>query len=140
MKWNYFVFIILLYLQESIADYLKNCSSTYVKESGARRFLIQRDLYDEVKSTEGVAVHIEPNSGSGGPPTGSSAWISVAAGNVLPDVLLRLTAGMKCFPLPTVLFPCLSIDSYQFLIVRCIGSPQCKHLASSFGPGGRPHQ
>ena len=80
---------------EALNEYFKLCSSNYVKESSPRRFLIQKDMYNEVKSTDGTAVHIEANQGgSGGPPSGSSAWISVAAGNVLPDVLLRLTAGV----------------------------------------------
>ncbi|CAM9252354.1 unnamed protein product, partial [Ectocarpus fasciculatus] len=75
-------------------EYYKLCPPSYVKESNVRRFLTQRAMYEEVKSTESTVVHVESNQGSGGPPTGSSAWITVAAGNVLPDVLLRLVAGM----------------------------------------------
>lgn len=78
----------------SMEEYLKLCPVSYVKESRGRRFLTQRAMYEEVKSTESTVVHVENNQGSGGPPTGSSAWITVAAGNVLPDVLLKLVAGV----------------------------------------------
>jgi glutamate dehydrogenase len=74
--------------KEYLQEYFKNCTSSYVRESNPRRFLIQMNMYNEVKSTEGTSVHIEPHHGE------DAAWISVAAANVLPDVLLRLTAGV----------------------------------------------
>ncbi len=119
-------------------SYYRLCPTSYVRESNVRRFLVQvcicecsqfsdcsqRDMYDEVKSTEGTVVHIETNHGSGGPPTGSSAWISVAAGNVLPDVLLRLTAGKSIF---------VFTISVPMRPLRCSKSQKVAHLEGPLG-------
>lgn len=83
-----------LHSRASMEEYIKLCSPNYVKSSHPRRFLIQRALYDQVKGTDDSAVHIEPYRGSGGPPTGTAAWVTLAVGNSFPDELLQLTADM----------------------------------------------
>jgi hypothetical protein len=64
--------------------------------------LIQRGLFEEVKGTDGTAVHIETYTGSTpaarntpaaseeGTPVLTQGWITVAASNVLPEVLLDI--------------------------------------------------
>ena len=64
--------------------YLKNLPASYASKSTPRRFLIQKEMYDRVKGAE---VHIEEFE-----PT--SSWVTIAAANVLPDVLLRLSSSM----------------------------------------------
>ena len=78
----------------SLADYISRCPPKYVQNSHPRRFLIQRALYDEVRGSDGSAVHIEKYHGQGGPPEGTAAWITLAVGNAFPDELLALTADM----------------------------------------------
>eukprot|EP00596_Hydrurales_sp_CCMP1899_P000433 CAMPEP_0119043108 /NCGR_PEP_ID=MMETSP1177-20130426/17647_1 /TAXON_ID=2985 /ORGANISM="Ochromonas sp, Strain CCMP1899" /LENGTH=989 /DNA_ID=CAMNT_0007010475 /DNA_START=132 /DNA_END=3098 /DNA_ORIENTATION=- len=95
-----------LFSDENIADYITRVSPSYVIEGGPRRFLIQRGLFEEVKGTDGTAVHIETYTGSTpaarntpaaseeGTPVLTQGWITVAASNVLPEVLLRLSSSM----------------------------------------------
>jgi hypothetical protein len=77
----------------AMAEYISHCTPSYLKGSQPRRFLLQRGLYEKVKGTDDTAVHIETYRGSGGPPTGTAAWVTLANGNAFPDELLKLTAG-----------------------------------------------
>jgi hypothetical protein len=86
----------------AMGEYISHCSPSYVKGSQPRRFLLQRGLYEKVKGTDDTAVHIETYSGRGGPPTGTAAWVTIAAGNAFSDELLKLTAGEE-----DSLFSCL---------------------------------
>jgi glutamate dehydrogenase len=79
---------------ESLTEYVSRCPPKYVQNSHPRRFLIQRALYDQVRGSDGAAVHIEKYRGSGGPPGGTAAWVTLAVGNAFPDELLALTADM----------------------------------------------
>jgi len=76
-----------LFNEANMEAYLKNITPSYAAKSIPRRFLIQREMYEKVKGSEGVLVHIEPFEAN-------SSWVSVAAANVLPEVLLRLCSAM----------------------------------------------
>lgn len=69
-------------------DYLSRVSSSYVSLTPPNYFLLQNHLFNQVKGTDDVAVHIqtEPVDGSS---NGPSAWITIAASNVLSEVLLQ---------------------------------------------------
>jgi len=79
---------------EELSEYLAKCAPSYVGRSTPRRFLLQKELYDEVRGTDASAVRIEDYHGSSGPPTGSAAWVTIATGNMIPEVLLKITTGM----------------------------------------------
>lgn len=79
---------------EELSDYLAKCSPSYVARSTPRRFLLQKELYDIVRGTDASAVRIEDYHGSSGPPTGSAAWVTIATGNMIPEVLLKITTGV----------------------------------------------
>lgn len=81
-----------LHNSKSMNEYIANCSPSYIKGSQPRRFLLQRGLYEKVKGTDDTAVHIETYRGSGGPPSGTAAWVTIATGNAFSDELLKLTA------------------------------------------------
>jgi glutamate dehydrogenase len=81
-----------LHNPNAMAEYISHCTPSYLKGSQPRRFLLQRGLYEQVKGTDDTAVHIETYRGSGGPPTGTAAWVTLANGNAFPDELLKLTA------------------------------------------------
>lgn len=102
-----------LFNEQSMVDYLGRMSPTYAQSSGPRRFLIQRQLYEEVCYDDNTAIHIEPHHLPGSQYAGmamldtnhstdhysheekmSLAWISIASANVLPEVLMRLCSGM----------------------------------------------
>lgn len=81
--------------KSAIADYLKHISTQHTKSSDPRRFFIQRSLFEKVRGTEGTAVFIEDYNGHEKTNVGTSwSWITVAAANVLPEVLVRLSAQM----------------------------------------------
>lgn len=81
-----------LFERDALSQYISHCSPGYINTTSPRRFMIQRELYEKVRGTEGSAVHFENYQGTGGP--ANAGWVSIAAGNVLPDVLLRTTARM----------------------------------------------
>lgn len=76
-----------LFSDASMEEYLTKMTPSYASKSIPRRFMIQREMYERVRGSEGAEVHIEafePNS----------SWVSIAAANVLPEVLLRLSSAM----------------------------------------------
>jgi len=75
-----------LFSAESMRDYMSRVSPIYARTSDPRRFLIQRELFEKVRGTESSAVHVES--------VGDNSWITIAASNVLPEVLLRLSSGI----------------------------------------------
>eukprot|EP00937_MAST-01D_sp_MAST-1D-sp2_P002224 g2224.t1 len=75
--------------EEALDAYLRNCSSDYVCRSNTRRFLLQRELYEQVRGTEGVALQVEDGWTSEvatpGRASGSQLhMITIAAANVQP--------------------------------------------------------
>lgn len=76
-----------LFSDANLDEYIKNISPSYASKSIPRRFLIQREMYERVRGSEGAEVHIEAFE-----PT--SSWVTIAAANVLPEVLLRLCSSM----------------------------------------------
>ena len=75
---------------EAMKAYVARCSPSYVRLSDPRRFLMQQDLFFKVWDSESAAVHLEPAV----TPGSHDAWITIAASNVLPEVLLRLSTNI----------------------------------------------
>ncbi len=78
-----------LFTEAALSEYATRITPAYAKSSDVRRFLIQREMYEKVRNSESAVVHIEQAEGNNG-----SAWISVAAANTQPDVLLRLSSNI----------------------------------------------
>lgn len=76
-----------IFSEANLDAYLKNITPSYANKSIPRRFCIQKEMYERVKGTEGAEVHVEPFDAT-------SSWVTVAAANVLPEVLLRLCSSM----------------------------------------------
>lgn len=76
-----------LFSEASLEDYLKRVNTHYVVHSDPRRFLIHRELYEKVRNSDAAAVKIEPHKNEG-------SWVTIAAANVLPEVILRLCSGV----------------------------------------------
>lgn len=80
--------------RESILEYLQHVSPAHVKTSDARRFFIQKKLFDKVRGTESTAVYMEDYTGPEITNVGAShSWITIAAANVLPEVLVRTSSA-----------------------------------------------
>lgn len=78
-----------LFSENALTEYLKRCTPTYCRMGNPRRFLIQRKMYEKVRMTDKSVVHIE--AAEDGTP---HSWITIAAANVLPDVMFRISADM----------------------------------------------
>lgn len=80
----------------AMEEYLTRINSTYAQTSNPRHFLLQKKLFHQVQGTEGVAVSIQSTTQYDGPTAvdtaANAAWISIAAANVLPEVLLKLSS------------------------------------------------
>lgn len=75
-----------LFSAASMGDYVGRVSPVYARTSDPRRFLIQRELFEKVRGTESSSVHVES--------VGENSWVTIAASNVLPEVLLRLSSNI----------------------------------------------
>lgn len=86
-----------LFSDESMNEYLTRITPHYAIKSTPRRLLIQRQMFEEVRHGDGVAVHMEaPHSkySSGSVGGLDQQWLTIAASNVLPEELFRLTSSM----------------------------------------------
>ena len=102
-----------LLTKEKILDYLKRVSSSYVKSTQPRQFLQQYSLFHQVKGSDSVAVDIQSFStwtsiksdvsetinismsnttNTNDEQSNTMAWITIAAANVMPDDLLKLSS------------------------------------------------
>jgi len=79
-----------LFSEESLLEYFKFCSPNYCAMGNPRRFLTQRRMYERVRTTDKVAVHVENGEGD----LKGTQWITMAVANVLPDVIYRIAAKM----------------------------------------------
>lgn len=79
-----------LFSEDSLQEYFKVCSPGYCSMGNPRRFLIQRRMYERVRSTDKAAVHVENGQGE----FAGTQWITMAVANVLPDVIFRIAAKM----------------------------------------------
>ena len=79
-----------LFEREAIASYIKNVTPNYASLSSPRRFLIQRMMFEKVCNSDGVDVAIEPYWNK----EESASWVTIAAANVLPEVLMRLCCAI----------------------------------------------
>jgi len=75
---------------EAITSFLSNVSPSYARTVSPVRFMNHRLMYEKVHDNDGTDIHIGIPKSEGHPE--SSAWITIAAANVLPEVLLRLTS------------------------------------------------
>lgn len=74
--------------KESVEEFVKMCGPSYMQNLTPSRYFAERKLYESVCGTEGVELRLHQDGGN--PET---AWISMAAANVLPEVLLtKVTA------------------------------------------------
>lgn len=78
-----------LHSEAAMTEYLSHCQSSYVSSADPRRFLVQRELFESVKGTDGTMVSIEPALGEEG-----GAWITVATANIMPQLVLRLCSSL----------------------------------------------
>mmetsp|Transcript_27165 Transcript_27165/g.55373 ORF Transcript_27165/g.55373 Transcript_27165/m.55373 type:complete len:1060 (-) Transcript_27165:115-3294(-) len=81
-----------LFNDAALTKYISHISPHYARKSNPRRFFIQRELYEKVRGSDGTEVHIEPGGERSSNP--SASWVTIAAANVLPDVLLRLCSDL----------------------------------------------
>lgn len=81
-----------LFGDSALDEFLARCPANYVENTDPRRFMVQRAMYEKVRNNDGTAVLIEPYTGSSAPSTAS--WITLTASNVLPEVLLKIVAGI----------------------------------------------
>lgn len=79
----------LRHSEAAVLSYVARCSPSYVRLSDPRRFLVQMRLFDEVCESESAAVHMETAYD-----VTNESWITIAASNVMSEVLLRLATSV----------------------------------------------
>jgi hypothetical protein len=77
--------------EKALDEYFQRITPSYVLAvCDPRRFLLQRIMFEKVRSTESVDVHIEHSM----TPGVNGSWLTIAAANVLPEVLLSLSSAI----------------------------------------------
>lgn len=78
-----------LFEGQALSSYISSCNPEYLRNASPRRFMIQRELYEQVKGGDKSVVHFEKYAVGANP---NIAWLTIAAGNALPESLLQTTA------------------------------------------------
>lgn len=78
-----------LFNDKALDEYFAKSTQSYLIHSDPRRFLIQREMYEKVRGTDGAVVQMESVQGAA-----NLTWVTIAAANVLPEVLLRLSSAI----------------------------------------------
>lgn len=79
---------------DALKTYLKNAGHSHTVTSDPRRWLIQHQLFEQVRGTEQTAVYIDNYLGADAQIEGAAAWITIAAPNALPEVLMRQASNV----------------------------------------------
>lgn len=77
-----------IYEHDSLQRFMDVCTERHVVHSRPRSFLHQARLYNEVRGTENVAVHVERNNAEGAATDAPQHWIKIAETNVVPQAAL----------------------------------------------------
>ena len=75
-----------LHSDASMKEYFSKCTSFYCINSSPRRFLIQRQMYEEVRGTDQTRIHVEKSA------AGDSHWFTIVSANILPKQLLEVSS------------------------------------------------
>jgi len=75
-----------IFEKDELLTYMRKCSEEYMTLSHPRRFLIQRELYENVSQSENIAVYIEESQMDD---TQGQYWVDIATANALPHVALE---------------------------------------------------
>jgi glutamate dehydrogenase len=76
-----------LFEQDSLVEFMKRWEEKRLVTADPRRFLRQRELFEEVSGTDGMDVHIDKADS-----TGTYLWVDMAVANSLPQVTLENAA------------------------------------------------
>ena len=82
-----------LFSPEAVEDYLNRVGSAYIENTKPKALMQHRLLFEKVRGSDSTAVSIQPYDGAE-PTSEGMSWITIAAANVLPDVLLRLCSSI----------------------------------------------
>jgi len=80
-----------IFSKEPLLKYMRNCSESYLTRSDPRRFLLQRELVEQVTGSEGIAVYIEESEMDH---TCGQYWVDIAVANSMPQVALEHTSRL----------------------------------------------
>jgi glutamate dehydrogenase len=82
---------------ETIGEYFQQCTPFYVKARTGRALYVHQELYNKVRGTQGVEVHIrsEPEGGEASL-SENGVWISMAVANGIPTVMLTKLTHFLC--------------------------------------------
>lgn len=80
-----------LFSEAALTTFIPKVTPNYIKDVTPQRFMFHRELYEKVHNNDGTAIKIDIPQSEG---PGNLAWITIAAANVLPEVLLRLTSNI----------------------------------------------
>ena len=75
-----------IFEKKKLLKYMNQCSESYLTRSDPRRFLLQRELFNQVSGTEGIAVYIEESQMDD---THGQYWVDIAIANYIPQIALK---------------------------------------------------
>lgn len=78
-----------IFSPEAVDDFLARSAPAYIESTKASALMLHRTLFEQVRGNDGTVVTIDPYDGEG-----NASWITIAAANVLPEVMLRLCSSI----------------------------------------------
>ena len=82
-----------LFGDAAMKEYFKKVTPMYCETSTPRRFLIQREMFEQVRGTDRTAVHVEKSKSSSGT-SKRGTWFTVVSANIMPQELLQISSSL----------------------------------------------
>ncbi len=73
-------------------DYLSKVTPMYCDSSTPRRFLIQRQMYEDVRGTDATKIHIEKSRSNTSQSANKGTWFTLVSADIMPQDLLSVSA------------------------------------------------
>lgn len=78
-----------IFNSNGIDDFFARTSPSYIENTKASALMLHRSLFEQVRGSDGTVVTIDKYEAE----DSNASWITIAAANVLPEVLLRLCSS-----------------------------------------------
>lgn len=77
----------------AMAEYFKKVTPMYCEMSTPRRFLVQREMFEQVRGSDRTAVSVEKSKSSSSS-SKKGTWFTIVSANIMPQELLQISSSI----------------------------------------------
>jgi hypothetical protein len=77
----------------AMAEYFKKVTPMYCEMSTLRRFLVQREMFEQVRGSDRTAVSVEKSKSSSSS-SKKGTWFTIVSANIMPQELLQISSSI----------------------------------------------